>query len=126
MVNQCCRWSRVFAFGVERIWSALNKFRYLWADSFASLVSSASPSFLHRAGIQTFWCLNEIASFTKQTVNTPPQERIELLAGDPKLLTARLRRELVHSRFQRRRERDDPARGQQTYLLLRQVDVGID
>jgi len=62
--------------------------------------SSASPSFLHRAGIQTFWCLNEIASFTKQTINTPPQERIEPLAGDPKLLTARLRRELVHwSRF---------------------------
>src|SRR5688500_20324915 len=37
----------------------------------------------------------EIESFALQIVNTPAQQRTELLAAHPKLITASLRRELV-------------------------------
>lgn len=37
----------------------------------------------------------EIESFALQIVNTPAQQRTELLAAHPKLITAGLRRELV-------------------------------
>ena len=38
---------------------------------------------------------DEVESFALQIVNTPPPQRTELLAAHPKLVTARLRRELV-------------------------------
>ena len=81
----------MFASGVERTWNALNSImgRLICIALVLSICSIciAQESIPSRPG--------EIESFALQIVNTPAQQRTELLAAHPKLMTAGLRRELV-------------------------------
>ena len=81
----------MFASGVEHTWNALNNI--MGRLICIALVLGSYLTCIAQESIPSG--PGEIESFALQIVNTPAQQRTELLAAHPQLITAGLHRELV-------------------------------